>query len=106
MVQTGNQDDVVHGIIFEMLVEDFEKLIQHEDGYEPIQFSFNTPRGQVQVVTFVARNDCTAEDIQPHSWYKSYVLQGAESAKLPDDYIEKAIRCVEAKESPEPSDPA
>jgi hypothetical protein len=64
----------------------------------------NLPAGKVTLLTYVATGENTADGIQPFTWYKNYVLDGARMFKLPQAYIDSVIVPVEAKEAPAPAD--
>ena len=104
MVQTGKDEDVVAGVVFEMTVDDLAKLDDAEKGYERRGLTLNGPNGPVALLTHAATEEDTAEGIQPFSWYKNYVLEGAKLFKLPQAYIDSVIAPVEAKEAAAPAE--
>src|SRR5262249_4026612 len=104
LVQTGKEEDTTKGVIFEMTVEEVGKLDEAGTGYDLIQFSVNGPKGPVRLVTHIATGANTAEGIQPFTWYKNYVLEGARMHNLPQAYIDSVIVPVEAKEGTEPAE--
>jgi hypothetical protein len=104
IVHTGKDEDTVPGVVFEMSVEDMAKLDDAKKGYERIRLSLNGPNGPVTLLTYIAKGENTAEGIQPFTWYKNYVLEGAKMFKLPQAYIDRVIVPVEAKEAPAPAE--
>lgn len=104
IVHTGNIEDTVAGVVIEMTVEDLGKLDEAEKGYERKELTLNGPNGQVTLVTYIATGENTVEGIQPFTWYKNYVLEGAKMFKLPQSYIDSVIVPVEAKDAPSSTD--
>jgi hypothetical protein len=104
IVHTGNEEDFVAGVVFEMTVEDLAKLDDAEKGYERMELSLNGPTGRVTLLTYSATGENTAEGIRPLTWYKNRVLEGAKMFKLPQAYIDSVIVPVEAEEAAAPAD--
>jgi hypothetical protein len=104
IVHTGKDEDTVAGVVFEMTAADMEKLNESEKGYDLVELRLNLPSGPVRLLLHVATDGNTAEGLQPFSWYKNYVLEGAKMFQLPQSYIDSVILPVEAKEAPAPTD--
>jgi hypothetical protein len=104
LVHTGKVEDVAMGVIFELTVEDMAKLDEVEKGYERIAIWVESPKGRVSLLTYLATGANTADGLQPFTWYKNSVLEGAKMFKLPQAYIDSVIVPVEAKEAPEPAE--
>ena len=88
---TGNPDDVVWGVIFEL--DDCEKplLDRHEGlgfGYNEREVTVTDVEGnQQRLVMYVAAATHINPELGPYTWYKSFVVEGARQHSLPADYV-------------------
>ncbi len=84
---TGNPDDLVIGVLFEIPAADKPALDRHEGpGYESKQVTVQAEDGaMMDAFTYVALHIDKA--MRPYHWYKEHVLTGAREHRLPDDYI-------------------
>ncbi len=95
---TGDQQDLVYGVVYRMRHEDKLELDVYEGvgrGYERRQINVIAGQGEsIEAFTYYA----TAIDhlLQPYHWYKEHVLRGALEHDLPRHYVEH-IRAVESK---------
>jgi hypothetical protein len=87
-----------------MTDDDLAKLDEAEKGYERMELAVKLPKGRTALQMYVASREKTVDGIQPFSWYKNYVLEGARMCNLPQEYIDSVIIPVEAKEAPAPAD--
>jgi hypothetical protein len=87
VLYTGNADDHVIGVIFEILATDKYVLDSNEGpGYEEKQVSVTAIDSKlIDAFTYVATH--IDKSMRPYQWYKEHVLMGAREHRLPDDYI-------------------
>jgi hypothetical protein len=85
---TGNDEDYVLGVLWEMSMSSKAALDQIEglgNGYAEAQVSVHAQDLTRSALTYVAtRIDA---DLKPFSWYVRHVLEGARAAGLPEDYV-------------------
>ena len=61
-----------------------------------------SPDGQeVQVQTYIADRDAIDDRLKPYSWYKDFVLKGAQEHGLPLEYIHSCIEPILAVTDPD-----
>jgi len=100
--ETGNPDDRVMGVVYE--IDDTEKpdLDRHEAlgfGYDEKRVELITGEGTLQAWVYYATQ--INDSLKPFHWYKDHVLIGARENGLPADYIAK-IEAVESIDDPKP----
>lgn len=100
IASTGNPEDVVWGVIFEIDDQDRSALDRSEGGYNRITTEVLTADGQLSVVTYVARPDRMDNSLRPYTWYKEFVVRGAEQHGLPDGYIAQ-LTAIDAAADPD-----
>jgi hypothetical protein len=62
-----------------------------------------SPEGEKAAVhAYIADASFIDDGLQPYSWYKDFVLAGAEDHQLPPEYIGSRIRAVHAIGDPNP----
>ena len=54
-----------------------------------------------KVFTYFASPDAIDDSLKPYSWYKDYVLAGAEEHGLPPEYVAEHIEAIEAVDDPD-----
>jgi gamma-glutamylcyclotransferase len=84
---TGQQSDVVWGVVFELDPEDKPALDQAEGlgaGYMEKTVHVLTEAGPVTAVTFYATDKDAS--LRPYHWYKALVIAGAREHGLPTSY--------------------
>ena len=86
---TGNADDVVIGVLFELdnahkaVLDCYEGL---GAGYDDKRVVVRTPDGELHAaVTYAATQIDTA--LTPYDWYVAHVLRGAREHGLPAEYL-------------------
>lgn len=92
---TKNPDDVVYGVMFEILAREKRILDEYEglgNGYEEKQVSIIIPDGEALVATTYYATHIDAS-LMPYHWYKEHVLRGAREHALPPEHI-AAINAV------------
>lgn len=109
--RTGRQGDIVWGVIFELSDAELPQLDEAEGvghGYKRVQVDVKTSRGclvpgaiVVTAWTYLAEATAIDPSLQPYSWYKRYVVDGAHEHALPLEYVMK-LEAVPAIEDPDP----
>jgi gamma-glutamylcyclotransferase (GGCT)/AIG2-like uncharacterized protein YtfP len=95
LVETGNPEDIVHGVVYEFDPADWGALDKHEGatghnpGYDRVPIRVHTDSGTLEVTTYMARKEKIDESLEPYTWYRDLILCGAEQHRLPEDYREK-----------------
>ena len=77
-LETGNQSDVVWGVVFN--IEDREKpaLDRAESGYrEKMATVFDESKREHRVLLYVADANNIDATLRPYSWYKRFIVEGA-----------------------------
>ena len=100
---TGNDEDVVYGVLFSIDEIDHGYLNREEgatsqnSGYKEEKVSVITVDGEVQAFTYTINGEDKIDKTRkPYSWYKKQVVQGAIENDLPKDYI-KTIEDVKSE---------
>ena len=91
---TGNREDIVWGVIFDMDVEEKSVLDEKESlglGYDEKNVDLTTPAGK-SVTAFTYYAIRIAQQLKPYRWYLNHVLVGAEENDLPKEYVERITR--------------
>jgi len=103
IVHTRGPDDIVYGVVFEMLASEKKILDEYEglgNGYEKKSVSVIQPDGRsLDTTTYYATH--IDASLKPYHWYKEHVLRGAREHTLPDEHIE-AIDAVPSIPDPDP----
>ena len=99
---TGNDEDVVYGVLFSIDEIDHGYLSREEgatsqnSGYKEEKVSVITVDGEVEAFTYTINGEDKIDKTRkPYHWYKEQVVQGAKEHGLPEDYIKK-IKDVES----------
>lgn len=102
-LQTDNNEDVVWGVIFEIdraqkqALDDAEGLGK---GYREAATAVIDQTGiGHEVFMYVAEAASIDNALQPYSWYKRFVVEGARQHELPADYVVR-LEAVFAAEDP------
>lgn len=88
---TGQKDDLVIGIIFEIASHEKALLDKAEgigNGYEIKSVKVQTGNGEI-FNSFIYYATHINNSLLPYHWYKQHVLTGASEYNLPDEYIER-----------------
>jgi hypothetical protein len=90
IVHTHNLNDIVYGVVFEMLAIEKPILDKYEGlgiGYEQKSIDVVQSDGKsIEAIAYYAtRIDTT---LKPYHWYKQHVLRGAREHALPLDHIQ------------------
>ena len=100
---TGNDEDVVYGVLFSIDEIDHGYLNKEEGatsqnpGYKEEKVTVITVDGEEQAFTYMINGEDKIDKTRkPYRWYKNQVVQGALENDLPKDYI-KTIEDVESE---------
>jgi len=99
---TGNEQDVVYGVVFDIDRNEKVKLAEAEIGYveEILTLSSRDGKAIGNAFMFTVTDDALLDDsLRPYKWYKALVLAGAREHNFPAEYI-RQIEGVEAMEDP------
>lgn len=98
---TGDNVDIVHGVLFEISAKDKSILDGYEGlghGYDEKRVETIRPDGEVIIAaTYYATRIDTS--LKPYHWYKEHVLRGAREHSLPENHI-AAIEAVDSITDP------
>jgi len=98
---TGNVEDRVYGVLFEVDRADKEALDRVEGlgkGYDDEIVRVVAGDGVLDAVTYVAL--VKDPDLKPYHWYKAFVISGAVEHGLPGAYVD-SLRKVESVADPD-----
>jgi len=104
--RTAEPTDAVIAAVYEIPTNEKPALDDAEglgSGYhEEIVRVLSAKGEEVVVCTYIADASFIDDILQPYSWYKDFVLAGAEEHQLPPEYVESRIRAVQAIRDPDP----
>jgi len=102
IMHTNRPDDIVHGVVFEILASEKHILDRYEglgSGYDQKQVSLALPHGEsVAAVTYYAIDIDVS--LSPYHWYKEHVIRGAREHALPVEHI-RAIEAITSVPDPD-----
>jgi hypothetical protein len=105
-LNTEASTDAVFGAVFEISPDEKTALDRAEGlglGYHEECHSVLLHDGQeLKVRTYIADPAAIDDNLKPYSWYKEFVLAGAEELQLPSDYIDRYVRTVAAETDTNP----
>lgn len=97
---TGNMEDAVYGVVFDVADGDKTALDEEEDiqrgGYSRRQVNImmlNDSR-EVLVECYFANPKFIDDNRLPFDWYKALVIAGAVEHKLPEEYVRLLRECL------------
>ena len=96
IVATGNETEMIHGVVYEFPLHEKGVLDQAELGYQQERIEI----GEYSEVLVYLCGESTLEDKAPYSWYRDIVLAGATLHGFPDHYLEH-IGSFSAKNDPD-----
>jgi len=102
--RTGDEQDVVHLVVYEIDEKEKPNLDRAEGlgcGYNEVEIEVKGDGGPVTAFMYVADSEYIDNTLQPYTWYKQYVLEGARQHGLPESYIEGNVTQVKAMEDPD-----
>jgi hypothetical protein len=100
VVETGAPGDCVHGVVYRIAAREKPLLDRAEglgSGYELRRLRVAS---HGEAFLYVAAPSHIDECLQPFSWYKAYVVEGARFHGLPDAYLED-LAAAEALADPD-----
>jgi hypothetical protein len=104
--RTAEPTDAVIGVVYEIPTNEKPALDRAEGlgaGYHEEIVPVLSPEGEkVTVHAYIADASFIDDILQPYSWYKNFVLAGAEEHRLPAEYVESRIGAVHAIRDPDP----
>lgn len=103
LFQTGTQDHVVYGVVFDVPENQLKALDKAEGSdyhHEPIKVAL-LDGNHLCTLTYIAGADVIDDSLIPYDWYHSLVVAGAEQHRLPQDYI-SMIKAVRSLPDPKP----
>jgi len=89
LVQTGDLEDIVHGVVYQFDPNEREALAAAEPGYDRVAIQVHTDSGDRDVTTYLARRGRIDESLKPYTWYLEVIRCGAEQHGLPEDYRQR-----------------
>lgn len=98
---TGNESDIVWGVIFEINKEEKKALDRAEGlgyGYNEKELIFTNEIGeQIKAIAYIADEKAIDDSLLPYHWYKNFITTGANENNLPKNYLLelKAIESIE-----------
>ena len=95
LVQTGNPEHIVHGVVYLFDPDEWSALDAAEPGYDQTPIQVHTDSGNRDVTTYLAREEKIDESLKPYTWYRDLILCGAEQHGLPEDYRRKIESIVD-----------
>ncbi len=100
IIETGQDIDCVHGVVFEMAKSDLHRLDAAEgESYEKSEIVLQGEVEQHRAFVYIGREAYIDTDLKPFDWYKAIVVEGARSHNLPDEYILNLNAVVAKKDS-------
>ena len=84
IVETGNADDLVYGVVYQINTEEKPVLDKAEHGYSQEIMQI----GEHESVLVYVAEDATVDYSSPFSWYQDIVIAGALMHAFPQRYIE------------------
>lgn len=89
LVQTGDLEDIVHGVVYQFDPIDWDELDEAERGYDRAGIQVHIDSGDRDVTTYLARRGRIDDSLKPYTWYLELIRCGAEQHGLPEDYRQK-----------------
>lgn len=102
---TGNKNDFVYGVVFDVSEKDLAVLDEEEDiergGYyrRKVNVIMQKDSKQYLVECYFANSEFIDNTLYPFEWYKELVIAGAREHDLPDDYISMLDVCPGTKDN-------
>ncbi len=101
---TGRAEDVVWGVVYSFLPNEKRRLDRAEGlgaGYRQEEVEVADETGQAYHAScYVAESNAIDATLTPYTWYKRFVVEGAQQHRLPHRYVE-LIRAIDAVEDPD-----
>lgn len=102
---TGDSNDELIGVLFAIDPAERSSLDEAEGlnkGYRDATVTVVSAEGhQCKALAYFAMSEFLDDGLKPYSWYKHFVVVGAQEHALPADYIAKYIEQVAAVADPD-----
>ena len=94
-----SEDDIVHGVLFQISLTDRDSLDRSEGGYRrDDHFIVSLPDGRASPVsTYIAKE--RVEGLLPYSWYLQLITVGGAKHGLPRPYLDELGRVASSVDS-------
>ena len=89
---TGITNNEVLGVVFEIPVSEIRALSRAEGlghGYHIVSASLTLQGESAIAQLYVADPDAIDDNLHPYSWYRDFVLAGAQEHNISHDYVER-----------------
>ncbi|MCK5640712.1 MAG: gamma-glutamylcyclotransferase [Gammaproteobacteria bacterium] len=86
---TGEESDVLHGVVYKIHREHKPLLDRFEGGYETHQVEVHDGEQSIDAFIYIAPAHPLDDTLVPYHWYQAYVTVGAEQHQLCPHYIER-----------------
>lgn len=93
-IHTGQPQDVLHGVIYELDEAGKRILDRYEDvggSYRIEHATAETNASQREVYLYIGNESRIAEGLEPYDWYLGFILAGARQRGLPGAFIEDLL---------------
>ncbi|HET7313371.1 gamma-glutamylcyclotransferase family protein [Salinisphaera sp.] len=88
VVETGNPEDRVHGVLFELDAARLEALHAAEGpAYDFLELATGHAEGPLPAAIYRGRPAWLDDTLMPFDWYRDFVVGGAAEHGLPEDWI-------------------
>ena len=101
-IRTGDQQDVVWGVVFEFDEAEKPHLDRAEalgSGYDEMFVTVRAAGGKSYDAVMYYATDIKPE-LRPYSWYLRFIVEGAKQHGLPEAYV-AMLECVQSIEDPD-----
>ena len=98
-LKTGNLQDAVYGVAFQVEDRDFAALDEREDvpggGYSRKAVTVKMSDGSAEVYAecYFANPEFVDDNLAPYEWYRALVVAGALEHDLPEEYVRQLRDC-------------
>lgn len=95
----------VWGVVYTIPDADLEKLDKGEGGYRKVRLSVNlTDNTSTDAWVYVAKKPQDDPSLRPFTWYKRFLVEGAQEHSLPAEYIANLESIVAVQDANEQRD--
>ncbi|MES1923950.1 gamma-glutamylcyclotransferase family protein [Salinisphaera sp. T31B1] len=102
VLHTGQADDIVHGVLFELDAARLTRLHAAEGPpYAFLELDVGTAEGPCRAAIYRGKPAYLDDTLVPYDWYCAFVVGGAREHGLPADYVE-TLAAVASHSDPDP----